>query len=142
MLTAADTAGLPLEEFASPGPLRDQLVAAIVDGSKTSTTSLVEGYELDNEPLPLVGSRGVVVDSDGEPVCIIENAAVRIAPLSDVDEQHARDEGEGYQTVAGWRRGHEDFWHSPECVAEMGDPDYRVTDATLAVLVRFRVVSS
>ncbi|AMM18843.1 RNA-binding protein [Frondihabitans sp. PAMC 28766] len=139
MLTAADVAGLPLEEFAFPGPLRDQLVAAIVDGSKTSTTSLVEGYEPD-EPLPVVGGRGVVIDSDGQPVCVIENTAVRIAPLGEVDEQHARDEGEGYETVAAWRAGHEEFWHGPEVRAEMG-ADHRVTDATLAVFVRFRVVA-
>ena len=140
MLTTADIAGLPLEEFAFPGPLRDQLVRAIVDGSKTSTTSLVDGYELDDEPLPEIGGRGVVVDSAGQPVCIIETTAVRIARLSDVDEQHARDEGEGYETVSDWRRGHEQFWHSPEHIAEMSTPDYRVTDATVAVLVRFRVV--
>lgn len=30
---------LPKAEFAFPGPLRDQLVAAILDGTKTSTTS-------------------------------------------------------------------------------------------------------
>jgi uncharacterized protein YhfF len=140
MLTAAETAGLPIHEFAFPGKLRDQLVAAILDRSKTSTTALVEGYN-DDESLPVVGERGVVIDSEGRPVCIIENTAVLIAPLSDVDEQHARDEGEGFTTVADWRRAHEQFWHSPEVVAEMRDPDYRVTDATLAVLVRFRVVS-
>ena len=33
-------ASLPLAEFAFPGPLRDALVAAILDGTKTSTTSL------------------------------------------------------------------------------------------------------
>ena len=64
-----------------------------------------------------------------------------IEPLSDVNEQHARDEGEGYETVAEWRSDHEEFWHSPAYVAAMGDPSYRVTDATLAVLMRFRVVT-
>ncbi|MES2093925.1 MAG: ASCH domain-containing protein [Actinomycetota bacterium] len=140
MLTFANIPGLPLEEFAFPGPLRDQLVGAILDGSKTSTSALVEGYR-DDEPLPVVGDRGVVVNSAGEPVCIIENTAVRIAALIDVDEQHARDEGEGFETVAQWRAAHEEFWHSPEVVAELGDADYRVTDATLVTLVRFRVVA-
>ena len=32
---------LPLAEFAFPGPLRDQLVAAILSGAKTTTTGLV-----------------------------------------------------------------------------------------------------
>ena len=30
---------LPIFEFAFPGPLRDQLVAAVLDGSKTTTTA-------------------------------------------------------------------------------------------------------
>ena len=54
---------LPIEHYAFPGPLRDALVAAILDGTKTSTTSIAREYELDNEPLPEVGDRGVVVDS-------------------------------------------------------------------------------
>ena len=32
---------LPVVEFAFPGPLRDQLVAAILAGEKTTTTGLV-----------------------------------------------------------------------------------------------------
>jgi len=59
---------LPVAEFAFPGPLRDQLVAAIVAGDKTTTTALAAGYELENEPLPRPGLRQVVVDSAGKPV--------------------------------------------------------------------------
>jgi uncharacterized protein YhfF len=53
---------LPRVEFAFPGPLRDQLVAAILSGAKTSTSALVIGYERDNEPLPKVGGLLAVVD--------------------------------------------------------------------------------
>lgn len=42
---AADVAELPKAEFAFPGPLRDRLVAAVLDGSKTATTGLVAEYE-------------------------------------------------------------------------------------------------
>lgn len=141
MLTPADTAGLPREEFAFPGSLRDQLVGAILDGTKTSTTSLLDDYLAEGTPLPAVGGRGVVIDSAGAEVCVIENCEVRVVALSDVDEQHARDEGEGYQSVAAWRSEHEGFWHSPEFVAAMGDPAFRVTDDSVAVLVHFRVVA-
>ena len=54
---------LPVAEFAFPGPLRDQLVAAIVAGAKTTTTGLVADYEHENEPLPGPGLRQSVVDS-------------------------------------------------------------------------------
>jgi hypothetical protein len=43
--------------------------------------------------------------------------------------------------VAQWRSGHEEFWHSPEIRAELGDPDFTVNDETLVVAERFRLVA-
>ena len=134
-------ADLPKTEFAFPGPLRDRLVAAILDGSKTSTTGLVIGYEHEGEALPAVGSRSVVVDSDDRPVGIIEVTGVRVVPLAEVDLAHALDEGEGYADVAAWRAGHERFWHSQEMRAALDDPGFTVDDSTPAVLERFRLVA-
>jgi uncharacterized protein YhfF len=133
--------GLPKAEFAFPGPLRDQLVAAILDGSKTSTTGLVVDYEHEGEELPEVGSRSVVVDSADRPVAVIEVTGVRVVPLGEVDLAHAIDEGEGDTTVAGWRANHEAFWHSAEMRAALDDPEFTVDDNTLAVLERFRLVA-
>jgi uncharacterized protein YhfF len=62
------TVDLPAFEFAFPGPLRDRLVAAVLDGTKTTTTGLLQDYEIDGEPLPVVGKRAAVVDSAGRPV--------------------------------------------------------------------------
>jgi uncharacterized protein YhfF len=133
--------GLPKAEFAFPGPLRDQLVAAILDGSKTSTTGLVADYEHEGEQLPEVGSRSVVVDSEDRPVAVIEVTGVRVVPLGEVDLAHAIDEGEGDTTVAGWRANHESFWHSADMRAALDDPEFTVDDSTLAVLERFRLVA-
>ncbi|WP_030262281.1 ASCH domain-containing protein [Streptomyces sp. NRRL B-24484] len=132
--------GLPRAEFAFPGPLRDALVAAILDGSKTSTTGLVAEYEKLGEPLPAAGLREAVVDSADRVVAVIELTAVRIAPLAEVDLAHAVAEGEGYTSVAEWRAGHEDFWHGPELRAVLEDPAFTVDDTTPLVLQRFRVV--
>ena len=134
------TEDLPVAEFAFPGPLRDQLVAAILAGSKTTTTGLVAGYERDQEPLPYPGLRQVVVDSAGEPVAVIETTAVRVMRLADVDLTHALGEGEGYTSVADWRAGHEQFWHSADMRQEMGDPGFTVGDDTLVVAETFRLV--
>lgn len=131
---------LPRAEFAFPGPLRDQLVAAILDGSKTSTTSTVVEYAIEDEPFPQVGARNVVVDSFDKPVAVIETTHVQQRPLGQVDLDHARDEGEGYISVAEWRAGHEDFWHGPEMREALGDPAFTVDDSTLLVLERFRLV--
>ncbi|RKR88899.1 uncharacterized protein YhfF [Micromonospora pisi] len=131
---------LPKAEFAFPGPLRDQLVAAILNGTKTSTTGLEIDYQLEQEPLPVAGQRKVVVDSADHPVAVIELTDVRVVRLGDVDLAHAIDEGEGFTSVADWRTGHEQFWHSAEYRDFLGDPSFSVDDDTRAVAQRFRVV--
>ncbi|GAA1223027.1 hypothetical protein GCM10009665_11610 [Kitasatospora nipponensis] len=137
----AEYAGLPLNQFAFPGPLRDRLVAAILDGTKTSTTGLLADLEHENEPLPVVGGRSVVPDSAERPVAVLETTGVRVVRLAEVDLAHAVDEGEGDTTVAQWRAGHERFWHSPQMREALADPTFTVDDDTLVVLERFRLVA-
>ncbi|WP_067181754.1 ASCH domain-containing protein [Microtetraspora niveoalba] len=136
-----DPASLPRAEFAFPGPLRDLLVAAILDGRKVATTSLLIEYELAGEALPAVGDRSAVVDSDDRPVAVIETTGVHVVPLGEVDDAHARDEGEGHTTVGLWRAAHEAFWHGQEMRAALGDDAFTVDDTTPVVLERFRVIA-
>jgi uncharacterized protein YhfF len=132
--------GLPIAEFAFPGPLRDRLVAAILAGEKTMTSGLVADYEHEGAPLPQPGRRQSVVDSAGNPVAVIETTAVRVVRLADVDLAHALGESEGYTSVAEWRAGHERFWHSAEMRAAMDDPGFTVGDDTLVVAEEFRLL--
>ena len=131
---------LPVAEFAFPGPLRDQLVAAILAGEKTTTTGLVADYEHENDPLPTPGLRQVVVDSAGRGVAVIETTAVQVIRLADVGLDHALGEGEGFTSVAQWRAGHEQFWHSAEMRKALGDPAFTVGDDTLVVVEEFRLI--
>jgi uncharacterized protein YhfF len=133
---------LPLAEFAFPGPLRDQLVAAILSGDKTTTSGLVVAYEYEDEPLPRPGLRQRVIDSAGDPVAVIETTVVRVVRLADVDLAHALGEGEGYRSVADWRAGHVRFWHSADMRQAMGDPEFTVDDDTLVVAQAFRLVEN
>jgi uncharacterized protein YhfF len=128
---------LPKALFAFPGPLRDRLVAAILDGHKVATTGLVSDYER----LPEIGERSVVVDSDDCPVAVIEVTSVRVVPLGEVDVAHAVDEGEGHTTVAQWRADHEEFWHGQEMRAALDDATFTVDDTTPVVLDRFRIIA-
>ena len=123
---------LPRGEFAFPGPLRDELVASVLRGEKTATAGLLAEYEEDGEPIPEAGSRFVVLDSQGRGVAIAETTEARVVRAGDVDEVFARDEGEGFETVAEWRAAHERFWggYRPETI----------TDDTLVVCQRFRLV--
>ncbi|WIV60962.1 ASCH domain-containing protein [Amycolatopsis nalaikhensis] len=127
-------------EFAFPGPLRDKLVAAILRGEKTSTTGLVAEYEKYGEELPRVGERELMIDSAGEGLAVLETTEVRVIPLSEVDLQHALDEGEGFTSVAEWRADHTDYWQSAEMRAAMEDPEFTVDDTTMVVATRFVIV--
>ncbi|ADJ49943.1 hypothetical protein AMES_8118 [Amycolatopsis mediterranei S699] len=127
-------------EFAFPGPLRDKLVAAILRGEKTSTTGLVAEYEKYGEELPVVGERELMIDSAGVGVAVLETTEVRVLPLSEVDLQHALDEGEGDTSVAGWRAGHTEYWQGDEMRAALEDPEFTVDDATMVVATRFIIV--
>lgn len=131
---------LPPYLLGFPGPLRDQLVAAVLSGAKTSTTGLLPEYEAEGEPLPEAGQRAVLLDSDERPVAVVEVTGVRVLRLADVDLRHALDEGEGYGSVAEWRAAHERFWHSAPVREVLGDPAYTVDDDTQVVAERFRVV--
>jgi uncharacterized protein YhfF len=131
---------LPTFEFAFPGPLRDKLVAAVLNGTKTATTGLLQDYDIEGEPLPVVGARAAVLDSAGRRVAVIEVTEVRVIRLGDVDIKHARDEGEGDDSVASWRAGHESFWHGADYRGWLGNPVFTVDDDTQVVLERFCLV--
>jgi uncharacterized protein YhfF len=49
--------------------------------------------------------------------------------VDEIDLQFARDEGEGFETVADWREAHERFWS-----------DRELAEDTLVVAERFRLV--
>jgi len=105
--------------------LRRQLVDAVLRGDKTATAGLRE----EQEALAWPGQRALLLGYDDEPVGVIEVTEVRVVRAGDVDDEFARDEGEGYDTVAGWREAHERFFS-----------EHEITDDTLFVLERFRLL--
>ncbi|TFB63347.1 ASCH domain-containing protein [Cryobacterium sp. Hz7] len=131
-----------IAEFGFPGPLRERLIAAILAGTKTSTSSTLVEYSIEDEQLPIIGNKQTVVDSHDAAVAIIQTVAVEIVRLADVGLEHARDEGEGFVSVAAWRRGHEAFWHGTEMRAFLNSPTFTVDDDTLVVLERFQLIEA
>lgn len=128
--------------FADPGPLREELTALALAGTKTTTASLLIDFEMEGEALPVPGQRDLLIDSEDLPVAVVETLSVRVCRLADVDDQHAIDEGEGYANAAAFRVEHEKYWNSylGTIREHLGDPDFVLTDDTMVVLERFRIV--
>jgi uncharacterized protein YhfF len=119
-------------EFGFPGPLRDRLVIAVLTGAKTATSSLLADWQRDGEPLPVVGERQMVVDSDGARVATIEIVAVEVLRLAAVDDRIVRAEGESYSTAVGWRVEHKRFW-TEEVFPAWEDPPVLDDDTQVVV---------
>jgi uncharacterized protein YhfF len=134
-----DSDDLPVLELAFPGPLRDSGVAAILAGTKTALTGLLQILEHEGEQVPLPGQRFSVVDSAGRPAAIIELTEVRVVPISEVGDDYAHAEGRGYADAAEWRRAHEEFFRSEGIAAYLGAVP-EIDDDTLVVTERFRLV--
>jgi uncharacterized protein YhfF len=111
--------------------LRRKLVEAVLRGDKTATSSLRDEYEPHTaEPLPEVGERCMLVGWDDEPLGVVMTTEVRVVPAGQVDLRFARDEGEGFESVADWRKAHERFWSGRS-----------ITDETQIVCERFRLMA-
>jgi uncharacterized protein YhfF len=138
----SDLVGLQAWGFGFPGPLRDELTALALAGTKTTTAGLLVETELEGESVPVPGLREVLLDSVERPVAVIETVDCRVARLADVDDRHAIDEGEGYANAHEFRVAHEEFWNGylDDVRAGLGDPTFTIDDDTMIVLQRFRVV--
>jgi uncharacterized protein YhfF len=104
--------------------LRRRLVDAVLAGRKTATTGLAESDEPEDKP----GARYALLGYDDERVGVVEVTESQVVRASEVDEQFAREEGEGFETVEQWRLAHERFFERPI------EPD------TPVEAVRFRLV--
>jgi len=119
--------------------LRDRLVAAVLAGRKTATSSLLAEWEWENEPLPIVGEEQTVIDSAGTSVATIEITDCSVIELGAVDDTVALAEGEDYQTAAGWRAEHERFWREEVLPGWDAGAPAGIVDSTLVVVQWFRV---
>ena len=134
--------GMPAWGFAFPGDLRDELTTLALDGTKTATASLGVDYVVDGAMPPRPGDREVLLDSDGQPVAILEITRTELSTISLVTDEFARAEGEGFADAADWREAHERFWNGyiDDLRTALRDPSFELTDSTVVVCEWFRVV--
>lgn len=135
--------GMQVIGFAFPGSdLRRELVDLVLAGTKTATAGLAVELELDGETMPTPGFREAVQDAEDRIVGVIETTECRVVRMADVDDQFARDEGEGFADASEWRTAHERFWgtYLDELRERLGDPTFSLTDDTGVICQRFRLV--
>ena len=120
----ANLGGVPV--FSGPDPVRtlrppawafgatpeqaDELLGLVLDGTKTATASSHADYVAEGESLPAPGMLGIVLDGAGHPRALVVTTETRVVPFDEVDADHARDEGEGDQSLEHWRVSHERFF--------------------------------
>jgi uncharacterized protein YhfF/GNAT superfamily N-acetyltransferase len=123
------------------GGLGDRLVAAVLSGAKTATSSLAVEY-LSGEPLPRVGEQLALLDHAGRQHGTVGTTRVTVIALSDVGDDIAHEEGEGFGDAAEWRGAHAAFWQQAADMvrADAGDPDWQLRDNEPVVVEWFRLV--
>ena len=129
--TEREVPDLPPFELGYPRTeLRRRLVDLVLNGDKIATAGLAQDHApFTDEPLPKEGDRWILRGYDDEPVAVVETTSARVVRAGHVSLQFARDEGEGFESVAHWREAHERFWS-----------EHQITDETLILCEYFRVV--
>jgi uncharacterized protein YhfF len=100
----------PAWSFGSTPEQADELLTLVLRGTKTATAGALWDFEAEDEPLPEVGTLSILLDGAGHPHALIEATDVRVVPFDEVDDEHARLEGEGDLSLAHWREVHERFF--------------------------------
>jgi uncharacterized protein YhfF len=96
--------------FGDNAELANELAILIVRGTKTSTCSALWDYEAEGDALPEAGEKSILLDGQGNPLCIIETTEVFIKPYNEVDAGFAFEEGEGDRSLEYWREAHWKFF--------------------------------
>lgn len=88
------------------GTDNDKLVRLVLNGDKRATTSLYEEYILEDEELPKVGDRSIILFDDGREACLIEDVEVIVTEFRNITAELAFIEGEGDKSLAYYRNEH------------------------------------
>ena len=99
---SADAEYFEAFSFGLNGEEADELLDLVLSGKKRATTSVY----LENERNPQTGDFSIVLNSKGEPSCIIKTTSVRIMRFKDMTFDICKKEGED-EILETWRITHE-----------------------------------
>jgi uncharacterized protein YhfF len=90
--------------------MADELGALITQGIKTATCSALWEWEAQGNPIPEAGYITIALDGRGEPICIVETIEISVRRYNEVDDNFAREEGEGNLSLNYWREAHRNYF--------------------------------
>ena len=86
----------------------NELADLVKRGIKTATTA---AFFPENE-MPSVGEWNIILDWNGNPVCVIQDKVVEVIPYNQISAEHAYHEGEGDRSYQYWREVHDQFFEA------------------------------
>lgn len=119
--------------FGATPEVADQLLARVLAGTKTATSSPLRDYGASTGTVPAEGDLSIITDGAGRPRALIQTTSVRTVPFSEVDAEHAAAAGEDDPSLEHWREIHRNLFR------ESAD-DAGVPEDLPVVLEEFRVV--
>lgn len=83
----------------------EKLKQLVLNHKKTAAT----GLRSKNNPVPLPGSKALILDNDGLPFCVIEYTDIKVKPFNEVTFDYAVLEGEN-TTLTEWQQEHREVF--------------------------------
>lgn len=96
--------------YAGTKDTTDELIALFLTGRKTAGSSLVIDYELNDEPLPVIGNFWIILNSISEPKLIVKTVGVERNLFKEIPQRVVIAEGEGDLSVEYWKQVHSQFF--------------------------------
>lgn len=106
----AESATKVSASVAGNNEIADELLELYFKGKKTAGSGLVKDYKVSGDELPQVGDYWMILDSEGEPRCIVKTVRVEFYQFDEVPVEAAIAEGEGDLSLDYWRKAHTDFF--------------------------------
>jgi len=125
----------PIDQFGDNKELGDELLELVLSGRKQATCELKIWFDNHGENLPKPGDHWIITNGSGDPKCIIQTTQVDLCAVREVNDQFARDEGEGDLSLTWWKTAHDAYFGR-----QARRDGFAYSDDMICVCERFRLV--